>query len=303
MRISTPLAFERAIEGMNDRQSALVRTQQELSTGKKLLQAGDDPMGAAEAERTRSQIRRVEIQQRMNDFAKNMLGQADATLAQVNEVLQSLREGFVQAANGSLSTSDRALLARQFQGYRDELLVLANRADGAGGFVFGGQGSTSAPFTTSGTIQYNATAGEQQVGLDTNSPTMLDGRENFMNVPTASGPQSIFAVLDSAISVLSNVSATGPAQQTAATTALQGVDEMLDKVQMTRTEVGENLKSIESRGQLAEDSSIEMKSRLSQLVDLDFAKAMSDFSTNQTALQAAMKSYTEIAKMSLFSYI
>lgn len=303
MRISTPLAFERAIEGMNDRQSALVRTQQELSTGKKLLQAGDDPMGAAEAERTRSQIRRVEIQQRMNDFAKNMLGQADATLAQVNEVLQSLREGFVQAANGSLSTSDRALLAKQFQGYRDELLVLANRADGAGGFVFGGQGSTSAPFTTSGTIQYNATAGEQQVGLDTNSPTMLDGRENFMNVPTASGPQSIFAVLDSAISVLSNVSATSPAQQTAATTALQGVDEMLDKVQMTRTEVGENLKSIESRGQLAEDSSIEMKSRLSQLVDLDFAKAMSDFSTNQTALQAAMKSYTEIAKMSLFSYI
>ena len=303
MRISTPLAFERAIEGMNDRQSALVRTQQELSTGKKLLQAGDDPMGAAEAERTRSQIRRVEIQQRMNDFAKNMLGQADATLAQVNEVLQSLREGFVQAANGSLSTSDRALLARQFQGYRDELLVLANRADGAGGFVFGGQGSTSAPFTTSGTIQYTATAGEQQVGLDTNSPTMLDGRENFMNVPTASGPQSIFAVLDSAISVLSNVSATSPAQQTAATTALQGVDEMLDKVQMTRTEVGENLKSIESRGQLAEDSSIEMKSRLSQLVDLDVAKAMSDFSTNQTALQAAMKSYTEIAKMSLFSYI
>ena len=218
-------------------------------------------------------------------------------------MLQSLREGFVQAANGSLSTSDRALLAKQFQGYRDELLVLANRADGAGGFVFGGQGSTSAPFTTSGTIQYNATAGEQQVGLDTNSPTMLDGRENFMNVPTASGPQSIFAVLDSAISVLSNVSATSPAQQTAATTALQGVDEMLDKVQMTRTEVGENLKSIESRGQLAEDSSIEMKSRLSQLVDLDFAKAMSDFSTNQTALQAAMKSYTEIAKMSLFSYI
>jgi flagellar hook-associated protein 3 FlgL len=303
MRISTPLAFERAIEGINDRQSALVRTQQELSTGRKLLEAGDDPMGAAEAERTRSQIRRVEIQQRMNDFAKNMLGQADATLAQVNEVLQSLREGFVQAANGSLSTSDRALLARQFQGYRDELLVLANRADGAGGFVFGGQGSTTAPFTTSGTIQYNAAAGEQQVGLDTNSPTMLDGRENFMNVPTASGPQSIFAILDSAISVLSNVSATTPAQQAAATSALQGVDGMLDKVQMTRTEVGENLKSIDSRGQLAEDSSIEMKSRLSQLVDLDFAKAMSDFSTNQTALQAAMKSYTEIAKMSLFSYI
>jgi flagellar hook-associated protein 3 FlgL len=103
--------------------------------------------------------------------------------------------------------------------------------------------------------------------------------------------------------VLSNVSATTPAQQAAATSALQGVDGMLDKVQMTRTEVGENLKSIDSRGQLAEDSSIEMKSRLSQLVDLDFAKAMSDFSTNQTALQAAMKSYTEIAKMSLFSYI
>jgi len=303
MRISTQLAFNQAIQGMNDRQGKLVRTQQELSTGKKLLEAGDDPMGAAEAERTRSQIRRVEIQQRMNDFAKNMLGQADATLSRVTDVLQSLREGFVEAANGSLSGNDRALLAKQFQGYRDELLTLANRSDGSGGFIFGGQGTTNAPFTTAGTIQYTPTAGAQQTGLDATSPTTLDGRENFMNVQTSTGPQSIFTILDSAIAVLSNPASTTPAGTTAATDALKGVDTMLDKVQMTRTEVGENLHSLDSRGQLADDSSIELKSRLSQLVDLDFAKALSDFSVNQTAQQAAMKSYSEISKLSLFSYI
>ena len=303
MRISTPMAFDRAIEGINDRQTALLRTQQELSTGKKLLEPADDPMGAADAERMRSQMRRLDVQQRMSDFAKNMLGQADATLTKVTDTLQLLREGFVQAANGSLSGGDRAMLAQQFQGYRDELLVLANRSDGAGGYVFGGQGTTTAPFTTSGAIAYNPVAGDQQVGLESSAATSLDGRANFMSVPTASGQQSIFAILDSTIAVLANTSAPVATVQTTVQDGMKGIDAMLDKVQVTRTSVGEDLRSLDSSSQLSDDSKVELQSRLSGVVDLDFAQAMSDFSMNQTALQAAMKSYTEISKMSLFSYL
>jgi len=303
MRITTQLAYDRAIEGMNDRQAKLVRTQEELSTGKKLLQAADDPMGAADAERTRSQLRRADIQQRMDDFAKNMLGQAEGALSSVTEVMQALREGFVQAGNGSLSGADRALLARQFRGYREELMVLANRGDGAGGFVFGGQGIESSPFTTSGGVVYNAPAGQQQVGLEGTAPTSLDGRETFMTVPTSSGPQSVFTILDNAITVLEDPTASVATLHTTVNDALSGIDAGLDKVQSKRTEVGEYLRQIDSRAQLSEASSAQLQARLSELVDLDFAKAISDFSSNQTALQAAMKSYSEISRMSLFQYI
>lgn len=73
-------------------------------------------------------------------------------------------------------------------------------------------------------------------------------------------------------------------------------------VQQRRTDIGEHLKALEGRAALNETSSIELSSELSDLVDLDFAKAISEFSANQT-MQAAMKTYSEISKMTLFDYV
>lgn len=302
-RISTSLAFDRAIEAMNDRQSRLVRTQEELSSGKRLLVASDDPMGAADAERTRSQLRRVELQQRMNDFAKSLLGQAEATLASVTDLMQTVRETMVQAGNGSLSPADRALIGTQVRAYRDELFVLANRGDAAGGYVFGGQGSAHAPFDAANPVGYQPAPGEQQVGLDNDTPTSLDGRATFMSVETASGTRSVFEVLDDAIALLENRDASGAEVSDGVKAALDGVDNALERLMTKRTEVGEHLRAIDSRAQLAESGSIELQARLSELQDLDFAKAISEFAMNQTAQQAAMRTYSEIAKMSLFDYL
>ena len=184
MRIATAHAYQNAIDSMTERQAKLVRNQEELSTGKKLLAAGDDPVAAAAAERTRSAQRRIELQQRMNDFATAQLQIADGALSSVGDVLQLVREGVVQAGNGGYSASDRHQIATQLRGYREELLALANRPDGAGGFLFGGQGSQTAPFADGASVTYLAQPGEQEVGLDATSPTVLDGRQTFMVIAT-----------------------------------------------------------------------------------------------------------------------
>lgn len=303
MRVSTAFAYQTAIDAMNDRQSKLARTQTELSTGRKLLTASDDPMAAAAAERTRSAQRRIETQTRMNEFASTILKQADMTLGQVTEVLQLLREGVVQAGNGTLSAQDRGMLATQFRGYRDELLTLANRPDGSGGYVFGGQGTNSAPFADGASVTYQPQVGEQQVGLDASTPTSLDGRQTFMNLPNGAGTQSVFDLLDSTLSVLEDSAATPATVTATVTSALAGIDVAIDRATSKRTEVGEHLRSLESRNSLAEAGSIELASQMSDLVDVDFAKAISDFQNNQTALSAAMKTYSQISKMSLFDYL
>ncbi len=288
---------------MNDRQSKLLRAQEELSSGRKVLVASDDPMAAADAERARSQLRRIDVQRRMDDFARNMLGQAEVTLSRVTDLYQSLREGFVQAGNGSLAAGDRVLLATQFRGYREELLTLANRSDAAGGYVFGGQGSAGAPFAPGAPVSYLAQAGEQQVGLDASVPTSLDGRAAFMTVQTASGMKSIFSVIDDAIAVLEDASASPAAVSAAVTGAIGGMDAALELVQIKRTQAGEHMRAIDSREQLAESGRIELQAQLSKLIDLDFSKSLSDFALNQTAQQAAMRTYSEISKMSLFDYL
>ncbi len=76
-RIATLFSFERSLDAMNERRAALGRAQLQMSTGKRVNAPSDDPLGAAQAERTRSQLARIALERRMIDFARTMLGQAD----------------------------------------------------------------------------------------------------------------------------------------------------------------------------------------------------------------------------------
>lgn len=304
MRVATALAFERSIEAMNDRQSRLVRTQEELATGRKLLRPSDDPVAAAEAERARAQTRRTELQQRLNGYAKDFLGHAEATLGQVTDLMHAMRENLVQAGNGTLGADDRTKLATQLQGYRNELLALANRADGAGAFLFGGQGSRSAPFVDDGTsVSYVAPSGEQLVGVADLAPTTVDGRSAFMSVPTPAGMENLFDLVDGVLTVLGDTASTATAVGDAVKRGIDGLDAGLDRVLTARTEIGENLRVLDSRDELGQERIEQLTAKLSDLVYVDYAKAISDSANNQTALQAAMKTYSEISKLSLFQYV
>ena len=55
--------------------------------------------------------------------------------------------------------------------------------------------------------------------------------------------------------------------------------------------------------QALESGSIDLASRLSDLVDVDFARAISDLNQHQTAADAAMKAYAQVARLSLFTYL
>ena len=138
-RIPTMYAHQRALDVMAQRRTALNNDQLQLSTGKRVNDPSDDPLAVAQAERLRSQLARISIESRMVGFARQMLSNAESTLGQVGDALQFARESLVAAGNGAMSTADRALIAQQLSGVRDQLVSLANRRDGAGGYVFGGR--------------------------------------------------------------------------------------------------------------------------------------------------------------------
>ncbi|MCX7231605.1 MAG: flagellin [Burkholderiales bacterium] len=300
MRIGTAYAQQIAIDGISERQSRLLEVQGQMSSGRRSL--SDDPAAAAEAERLRSREARLGAEQRAIEHAKQMLGSADSALGDATDLLQAGRESLLAAANATSVASDRAKYAEQLRQVREQLLSVANRGDGTGGFIFGGQGSVAAPIDSTGTV-YTPPAGTQQVGQEMVNPVSLDGRENFTAIRTATGTESIFAQLDAAIATLSNPNATSAVSTAAANTALSAVDRALDRFSYTRTTVGERLKAIDAHEEAVATGSIDNQARLSNLVDVDFAKAISEMTQHQTALQAAMKSYAQISRLSLFDYI
>lgn len=302
-RIATLFSFERSLDAMNERRAAFGRAQLQMSTGKRVNAPSDDPLGAAQAERTRSQLARIALERRMIDFARTMLGQADNAMAGAGETLQVAREALVAAGNGALSVADRALVAQKLRASRDELLTIANLRDGAGGYVFGGQGSTRAPFADTGAPAWLPNAGEQATGADVPFTTSQDGRTLFMDLEAGGTAQSIFRTLDDAIGLLEDPAAGGAALGAGLGKALDGVDRALERLLATRTRAGEQLRAIDARERLLDSGEIEASGRLSDLLDVDYASAITRFQQNQTALEAAMATYAKVARLSLFDYL
>jgi len=146
MRIASHHMYDASIKNLQSRQEKLASSQEQLSTGRRVNYASDDPTAAARAERALAAIARTEANQRTIDASRNVMNIAESALGNGIELLQSARETLIAAGNGSYSDGERQALAIKLKDIRDQLLAVANRPDGGGGFVFGGQGSSTPPF-------------------------------------------------------------------------------------------------------------------------------------------------------------
>jgi flagellar hook-associated protein 3 FlgL len=186
---------------------------------------------------------------------------------------------------------------------RDELLSIANQRDGAGGYIFGGQGSASAPFTPTGAPGYQPKIGTQQTGLDMSFDTTVDGNKVFLGDGGGAAGGSIFTALDTIVGQLNDATIDGATLGAGLDAAMGAADTTLGRVLSARTSVGEQLRVMESRGRLIESGQLRAAGRLSDITATDYAAVVSDMQTNQLAVDAAMRTYAQISRLSLFDYL
>ncbi|HEY8099839.1 MAG TPA: flagellar hook-associated protein FlgL [Burkholderiaceae bacterium] len=151
MRISTSTIFEAGSAKLSDLQASLVRQQEQIATGRRMLTPADDPVAAARAlEVTQTQSANTQFGVNRQN-AKDSLSQEESSLQSVTSLLQDVKTLTVNAGNGSLDDTQRKSLATQLQGQLDTLLGLANSRDSTGNYLFAGYQITSQPFAQSPT--------------------------------------------------------------------------------------------------------------------------------------------------------
>ncbi len=188
MRVSTANRYETAVDSLQRRQRDMTESQTQMTSGKRINKPSDDPTGAARAERAFITQQRIVSEQRSVDASRNAMTLAETALGQAGDVLQGAREALVAAGNGSYSPAERAAQAAQLSQYRGQLLALANQSNGAGGYLFGGQGATAMPFldTPTGVIQV-ATGGQTQLSTTEQMPSTVDGQAIWLNARSGNG--------------------------------------------------------------------------------------------------------------------
>ena len=190
MRISTSTMFETGTNQLGTLQSQLARTQMQLSTNRRILTPSDDPVASARAlEVTQSQS--VNTQYATNrQNARSSLSQVEQALASTTLLIQDVKTLTVTAGNGTLLPADRQALAIDLKGRLNDLLGVANTADGVGGYLFSGYSTGSAPFSlVEGGATYHGDQGIRKLQVASSRQLAISdsGSSVFENVPTGNG--------------------------------------------------------------------------------------------------------------------
>ena len=291
---------------MSSVQSKLTQTQAQLAQGKQVINASDAPNQAANIQRLKSILNRQDSYQSSLNTVKSRLESEDATLQSVSNLLVRAKEVSVQGANDTLSASDRKVLGTEMQALRDQLMSLANTKDSNGNYLFSGSRVKQAPFVESanGSPIYmgDQTRMNVRVGEERSIPINRTGTDAFVPVTRADNNNrdsgvGFFQVFDDLIAGLNGSKGNDIRR------GIGELDTLKEGVSLAQAQIGTNLNVVDQQTTVVEDTTLNLKTTLSSIEDLDYASAITKMNQQMLSLEAAQSSFAKISQLNLFNYI
>jgi flagellar hook-associated protein 3 FlgL len=191
MRIATEQIFQRSLLNLQRRQASLAEVRDDLSSGKRLQSAADDPAAAARVLDLRDTLELTRQFQQNGAVAAARLESSDSILGSVTESLQRVRELALRGRNGDLDDNDRRFIAAEVRERLNELVELANTRDTNGEYLFAGARTRTEPFVraASGQFTYDGdqTVRVLQIGADSRLADRDAGDAVFMAIRNGNG--------------------------------------------------------------------------------------------------------------------
>jgi flagellar hook-associated protein 3 FlgL len=281
--------------------SALAQTRQQentatlqLASGSRINQPSDDPAGAAQMVSNRDQSRQADSFLRSITSVNGLLQTSDSTLASVVAALQRAISLGVQGANGTLSNSDRADVAGELSGIRQQLVSLANTSY-QGEFIFAGTATTqpflaSATSTSGVTYQGNANTNIVQVGTNYSLQINQPGSQIF----SSPGSDVFQSIADLITSLQTNTGVGG---------ALGAVRAAFDHVTSQRVFYGNAVNQLTSQQQYLNSEKLSLNTAADSISGADLAATATTLTQAEVALNAELAAMGRIAQTSLFDYL
>lgn len=306
MKISTSFLFDRATSRMSTIQNNLATTQAQLSAAKQILSPSDAPDKAAAIQRLKGEIDRQESNSQNLQVAMRRFRVEESALSTSLTLLDRLKELSLQAANDTVGPDDRKAIAVEMQSIRDQLLGLSNTQDDSGNYVFSGTKVNVSAFAqdANGDVQYQGDqtqisipAGSERQVQFTRSGTDVYSRVIRTDSQGASTSVGFFDAMDQMIQAV-ETSKTVDIQQ-----GIGELTQMHNNVSLALAKTGADQATIDYQMQVLDETTLRLKSTLSEVEDLDYASAVTRMNKEMMALQAAMGSFAKISGLSLFDYI
>ncbi len=292
MRISTNYQYNTYQYNLQNADQRLVAISQELSTGRRINQPSDDPVGVGQSITLNSL--QSGIQQYLSNLntAKGSLGTIDNTASSISDLMNQAYSLAVQGANSTTDQTGRNALAGQISELQKQLVNLANTQGPTGDYVFAGQRTSTKPYIVNGTtVTFNG---------DTNPINVEIGPGQTMqsNVPG----EPMISTMYNNLQTLKNDLTGGQIG------AISGVDigniqSSLSAITSVRGDVGARMQTISSMSSQYQVHSDNLAKSISDLEDVDMASAAVKYQQASQAYTAALTVVGQGSTLSLLDFI
>lgn len=193
LRVNNNILSISAQRNLSTVTSRLQQNYARLASGLRITSASDDAAGLGISERMRAQIRSLDQAGRNAQDGTSLSQTAEGALSEMNNNLSRMRELAVQAANGTLSTSDRTSLDDEFQDLIAEIDRVADQTDFNGIQLLDGS-------VTSVAFQIGTESGETvSLSLSDMTDTGLGLTGGSFDLTTTTNASAALATIDTAI--------------------------------------------------------------------------------------------------------
>lgn len=338
MRVTDKMTQANSMEGLRRSRARMQDIQTKLSTMKEINRPSDNPAGTVTLMQTRKMDAQAGHFLQASDLAKSFLESTESTIGELNDILVRLKEIAIGQASSTASEDTRRIVSEDVKQALAQLKTIAHRRIGDR-YLFSGFNTSQPPIDDRG--NYLGDKGEMKVEIGPNSyvpinvtamdvfgvtPKPLPGiderpQEVPLRQPTdEGGPKSfghpgdlgisndefgiqekprvnLLKTVDNLrISLLAN-------DPEGIRNLLPDFDEALNQVIEIRAKLGSRIQSIDSVRSTMERDKISNLQLKSQIEDVNFDKAASDLSREESILRASMASASKVVQANLLDFL
>lgn len=325
-RVTDSMLSSNYLNNMRRNLGNMKTLQDQLSTGKEIKIASDNPYKASRSMQINTEISyNKQYDENIKDIS-SYLDTTDTSLSQMGNVFGRIETLLVSAGNGAYGADEKAAIQTEVKEKVNELSQILNTSfDGS--YIFGGTKTTSKPTSVdnTGLLVY---ADKNGNSLGNNTTTNITGTDDYkqinsdLKVDVSQGVKVAYNktaidvlefkdksgntinVSDLLSNIISNLGSTNQTDIDKLTTNnLTDIQSVTSNLLQLRSEVGTMQNRMESAQSNNENQNYNMTDILSKTEDIDFAEKTMEYSTMQTVYTASLQTSAKVLPMTLLNYL
>ncbi len=287
MRVANSTIYDVIKYNLGNISEELNHANKVVSTGKRISEPSDDPVGLTQVLNIKSALSNFEQLGRNMDMGKSWLIASESAATNVQDLVSDAKALCVQMASSNTGAAQRISASENVRNMLEEVISLAN-TELNGRYIFSGSKTDATPFDQDGTYNGDGNPFEIRIGRDSSVEVGSDGE----------------AVFGSVISTLSDLKdALASDDVDGIQTAMDNLDADFDHISKKISDVGSKMVRMEIKEAIFQDLKINNTERLSKIEDADLAEAIIDLEEKKLAYQAALSSSANVMQLSLVDYL